>query len=503
MRCSIFLRLLPSLVAGIFCADRCFFHRLTNSPTAAWAFCGCLILLFATYGLRHRALRWLFGALLMATCFAGGWWRMATALEHTFCHLPDTVETYRVTLADAPELRKTSVRLTVRLEPSQKEALLYVSRTPEAMRLLTGDVLQIKTQLEPTATAALTDFYARRLARSGIVATGYVGKSWQIVGHNRPHTLAERAIGCREQVHRLYRRVGLTGDNLAVLGALTLGCKKDIDRDMRTAYSVAGASHVLALSGLHIGLLAGLLLFALRILPETSFLVRTLKMMVVLAALWGFAMLTGMSASVVRSATMFSLMIVAKWLSRRAVTMNTLLVTATVMLLCKPVWLFDIGFQLSFAAVAGILLLQRPLYNMMPAWGRVGKWVNGLISVSIAAQIATAPLVIHYFGNFPTHFLLTNLLVIPLVTLIMYVAVAMLLATPFATLQQLLAEVVNWLVTALNASVRMVERLPFASIDGLTLDGWGTVGVYMALATLGYWLILGFRRRHQRLEAGQ
>ncbi len=130
---------------------------------------------------------------------------------------------------------------------------------------------------------------------------------------------------------------------------------------------------------------------------------------------------------VVRSACMFSIWAVADIFNRQALSLNTLAATAWVMLLCNPVWLFDVGFQLSFLAVASILLTYKPIYRLLPVKSRIGRYFWGLMSVSIAAQLGTAPLVMFYFSRFSTHFLFTNLVVIPLVTIILYSAVVMLL----------------------------------------------------------------------------
>lgn len=151
--------------------------------------------------------------------------------------------------------------------------------------------------------------------------------------------------------------------------------------------------------------------------------------------LWGFAFFTGFSPSVVRSVTMLSVLAAADVFGRQTLSLNTLAIAAWMMLLVSPAWLFDIGYQLSFFAVASVLLIHRPLYRMLPVKGWVGKYVWGLMSVSVAAQLGTAPLVMFYFSRFPVYFLLANLVVIPLVTIILYAAVLMLFLTFFALAQ--------------------------------------------------------------------
>lgn len=214
-----------------------------------------------------------------------------------------------------------------------------------------------------------------------------------------------------------------------------------------------------------------------------------LRTLLIIAFLWGFAFFTGLSASVVRSVFMFSLFALSGLSRRKNFSLNTLSAVAFFMLLCRPVWLFDVGFQLSFCAVTAILLLQPRIYRWFPGvHSRIGHYLCGLMSVSIAAQVGTAPLVLLYFSRFSTHFLLTNLLVIPLVSFIMYTTVIMLLFTPYFPLQSIIAIGVKWLIGLLNSCVRWVEQLPWASFDGIWLYGTDVLGIYLFLFLLGYYL---------------
>ena len=198
--------------------------------------------------------------------------------------------------------------------------------------------------------------------------------------------------------------------------------------------------------------------------------------------LWGFAFLTGLSSSVVRAVVMCSFGLLSMLIPAcRKLTLNTLGVTAFLMLLFNPVWLFDVGFQLSFSAVAAIVLLQPGLYGLLSVKNRLLRKAWGLVTVSVAAQIGTAPLVMLYFSRFSTHFLLTNLLVIPLVSLIVYAAVILLVLTPFPVLQQLFADVVEIPLRMQNALLRWIEQLPLASIDRIWVDIWDVFLFYCCL----------------------
>ena len=206
------------------------------------------------------------------------------------------------------------------------------------------------------------------------------------------------ASSCRRRMISLYQKLGFSGDELAVLSALTIGDKTELSDSVRESYSVAGASHILALSGLHIGLLYTLLFFILKPIARRGNIGRAIRSVLLLILLWAFAFFTGLSPSVVRSVSMFSILAMADMVGRQPLSLNTLAAAAWLMLFCNPAWLFDVGFQLSFLAVASILLIQKPIYHLITVKGRIGKYIWGLMSVSVAAQIGTAPLVMFYFS---------------------------------------------------------------------------------------------------------
>ena len=189
--------------------------------------------------------------------------------------------------------------------------------------------------------------------------------------------------------------------------------------DIVETYSVSGASHVLALSGLHIGFLYALLLFVLRPLWRRWRRLKPLLLLLLVLFLVSFAFFTGLSSSVVRSVVMFSLLAFAGLQPEKPLTLNTLAATAFLMLLCKPIWLFDVGFQLSFMAVLGIFLFYPLIDSLFVVRNKIVAYLWNIISLSLAAQLATLPLILYYFGTFPVYFLLSNLVVAPIAVFIL------------------------------------------------------------------------------------
>ena len=237
----------------------------------------------------------------------------------------------------------------------------------------------------------------------------------------------------REQLLQRFNDSGLDGDAYAVVAAMSLGDKSALTRDVKSAYSVSGASHVLALSGLHLGIIYMLLsLF----LPRRRW--PALSQLLMILVVWAFVLLVGMPVSAVRSAVMLTIYGVLSIGRRNKMSVNVLAFTAFLMLMWNPAWLFDVGFQMSFMAV----------------------WVWGMVAVSIAAQLGVAPLIAYYFGQFSTCFLLTNFLVVPAAFIILCLSIAVLLFPPLAYL-------LLYIVNGLNASLNTIATFPGASIGNL------------------------------------
>ena len=252
---------------------------------------------------------------------------------------------------------------------------------------------------------------------------------------------------------------GVDGSVYAVVAAMTLGDKSQLTKELRDTYAVSGASHILALSGLHLGIIYTLLSL---LLSRRRW--QVISQVVIIVCIWLFVFLVGMSASVVRSAVMITVYALLSLGHRDKMSVNTLAFAAIVMLLFNPKSLFDVGFQLSFMAVLAILLfypLFESLWSQQFLFGhRLFRWLWTTLAVSCAAQIGVAPLIAYYFGRFSCYFLLTNLVVVPAATLILYLSLLVLLIPSLAYL-------LIYIVDALNQLLLWITMLPGASIEGL------------------------------------
>lgn len=264
----------------------------------------------------------------------------------------------------------------------------------------------------------------------------------------------------RERLLNRYRQQGLEGNTYALVTATTLGDKSSIDKELRETYNISGAAHVLALSGLHMGIIYAILTLLTFGRRRRSIITQTL----VVVALWAFVFLVGMPSSAVRAATMLSLYALLTLGYREKASINALAFTALVMLAISPYMLFDIGFQMSFLAVLSILIwlpvmnewVSPTLQQRYPPL----RWLWGLTTVTLAAQLGVAPLIAYYFGRFSTFFLITNFVAIPAITIIIWLALVTLIIP-------VLIPLLTFVVNGLNTCLDTIIQLPGASIEGL------------------------------------
>lgn len=282
---------------------------------------------------------------------------------------------------------------------------------------------------------------------------------------------------------RLYRRLadaGLSGDELATTGALTLGYKDDIDPEVRRHFQASGAAHVLAVSGLHTGILYGLVLWLLTLggrfkpLYENRF-GRCAISGVVIAVMWGYAWLTGMTPSVVRAVTMVTIFEVGRMVYRQAFSLNTIAAAAVLILAVRPTDLWSVSFQLSFAATTAIVSLTPTLPLKEGRWPQILKYIVGILVVSLAAQIGTLPITMYYFGQISCYFLLTNLIVLPIATVLVPCGLATIVLGG-SWLGTMMGKITYGLAWAMNHSTGWIESLPGSTVS--VHIGLGMVVVY-------------------------
>lgn len=270
------------------------------------------------------------------------------------------------------------------------------------------------------------------------------------------------ALELRNQLVNTLSDKGLGQQELAVVSAMSLGDKSLIDKDLKNDYSRSGASHVLALSGLHLGIIYFVFSFMTarwrRCYHHWS---RPVSEGLILITMWSYVVLVGMSPSVVRAAIMMTVYSLLSLQNRNRSSLNALAFTAIIMLVADPMILFNISFQLSFVAVAFILLYQGRIYSLIPSSTHpIVKWCWRFLSVSLAAQLGVAPLTAYYFHQIPSYFLLSSLVVMVFTPLIIYLSLLFFLLMWLPVVQSWLVVPLSWLVHIQNTCLQGVSSLP-------------------------------------------
>ncbi|WP_324720911.1 ComEC/Rec2 family competence protein [Salinimicrobium sp. HB62] len=278
----------------------------------------------------------------------------------------------------------------------------------------------------------------------------------------------------RRKITTSLRRNGFEKDELAVVQALLLGQKQDISTETYNNFSAAGAIHILAVSGLHVGVILLFLHWLLK--PLRRFKKgKILKTFLILTGLWSFAVLAGLSPSVVRAVTMFSFIAISLEINRRTSTLNSIFLSLLLLLLIKPQWIFEVGFQLSYLAVLSIVLLQPLLSNLYFPPNRILKYLWDLLTVTIAAQAGILPLSLYYFHQFPGLFFLTNLLILPFLGIILIGGVLLIFLAILELLPSFLARAYEYAIELLNGTVKFIaerEQFIFRDISFSISEVW-------------------------------
>lgn len=490
-------RLTICLATGIFLFDR---FVPEGEAWPLWGGIGiCLILL--CWGLLRLSVwrwRWLFGGVTGLAFFLWGGLSVVHQREKVGYVWDETSQVYKGILETVPEIRGKTWRAEVYVEGKRvvKGKWLKVDRCvllswiPDSVAepLACGDTLCFYAKISrPFSDKELTGFdYGDYLMRKGISGTGLVyAGNWYCTGKPKRLTLVQQARVYQQKVVDVYRGWKLDKDVQAVISALTIGDKSELSADLKDVYSVAGASHVLALSGLHVGILSGFLFLVFYPLTCWKRHGRTVRMLLVVALLWGFAFISGLSSSVMRAVVMFSLYALASCCSEERFSgIHSLVLAAFLMLLYNPFFLFDLSFQLSFAAVFSILVFYPLCTRRVVIQNRLLRYLFNLLCLSVSAQMGTLPLVLFYFGTFPTYFLLANLIVSPLVACILILALLALGLSSVPWVGSGLVTLLGWSTSFLNGAMRWVQHLSGSQLTSVHLSAgqaWLLAGIFICL----------------------
>jgi competence protein ComEC len=370
--------------------------------------------------------------------------------------------------------------------------LLYFSKDSAVQQLHYGDKILISKKLQAIKNSGNPGAfnYQRYAAFQQTFHNVFLkDKDWKLLKEKSVNAFKQLIFSSRQKVVDILQQNINTGkDELGIAEALLIGYTNDLDKDIIQAYSNTGVVHIIAISGMHLGLIYGLLFW---LFPKLPFIKRAkwLQAVLILTFLWLFSLLTGGAASVIRSAVMFTFITGGKFFFKQSSIYNSLAASAFVMLCYNPYYLWDVGFQLSYLAVIGIIIFQRPIYNCLYI---KNKWIDIVwqaVSLTTAAQILTFPICIYYFHQFPVLFLVANLIAVPLSTVILYTEIFLVVFSWVPYVSVFTGKITAWAVWCMNKFIEWINNLPFAVWDKIPADIFTTWLLYAVVIFIAAWLL--------------
>ncbi len=335
--------------------------------------------------------------------------------------------------------------------------------------------------------------YQNYLARKDIHAQLSLDHASYLVTNENSWSIFSSAAQLREKIEVNLQASSLSNEVVAMVMALVLGQQQDINEQTANNYRLAGAVHVLSVSGLHIGILVVVLYYFLNRLPNTMQW-RMGKLLFLMVVLWFFAVLAGFGPSVVRSVFMVSFVLIGKFLNRKTNSIHTLLASAVILLAIHPPYFFDVGFQLSYLSLFSILLLQPKLSALYESKFRLVNYFRDLIAVSLAAQIGTAPLTVYYFHQFSFLFLISNLIIIPALGVVMLIATAAVVVSCFVVIPDILAAITNFVVHSMNTIISCLAQFEILVFDNIRFSLFSCILTYLLITAV----LLFFKYRNYK-----
>jgi competence protein ComEC len=497
-----FLRLIIPFIAGILLQ----WHIQIN-PIFYWAFLTAGGSILFTVNRRSRFFQfrysWLNGLVLYSVLICIG--ALVTYYKDLANH-PNWVKRYcndssvlRVVLqeplSEKPKTYKAmaSVEQVVNkdtIHSVKGSIIIYFQKDSISANLSYGSQIILKRPLQIIRNSGnpATFNYQRYTAFQEIYYQVFLKKTDYLVMHEKKQAaFALFILNTRQWVLQTITRY-LPDKKVAGLAeALLIGYKDDLDKTLVTAYSNTGVVHVIAISGLHVGIIYWLLLLLTAPLRRKKKM-NWLSMALVIAGLWLFALLAGAGPSVLRSALMFSFLAIGECLSKKASVYNSLAASAFLLLCYHPFWIWDVGFQLSYAAVLSIVIFMKPVYHLIYFKNKLWDMLWKLNAVTLSAQLLTVPVSIYHFHQFPNYFLITNLVAVPLSSIILMGEIALCVLAAFPTLAQWMGNILQWLIGWMNSFIEYMEDLPFAVWPGLQIGLIQLVLLYGWIAAAWYWL---------------
>lgn len=366
--------------------------------------------------------------------------------------------------------------------PLTGKVLVHLALDSNSNKLLPGDFIEVNSILNSIHSLGNpNEFdYSKYLKNKQIVAQFFLTSNTRWKKYKSSFPLNRYSTIIRNRCLDIFKRSGLQSNNLFIASALTFGYKNDLNTFVKNIFSRTGAMHVLAVSGLHVGIIF-LIVNSMISLLKIPFRYDWLGHFFILLIIWSYALITGLSPSILRATTMMSFFIIARVFNKHTSIYNVLFSSVFFLLFVNPFLIIDVGFQLSILAVFGILFFYPKIYNLITVKHYILKKIWAISSVSLAAQLTTFPISIFYFHQFPNLFLLSNIFVIPLVFILLIVGLFTIVLSFNNSILILWGKLFSFLLSVLMSFLTTIESISFSTTKGLFISAEETLLAYLAI----------------------
>lgn len=508
-----FLRLVIPLIAGII------IEWYTQLPVQlAWiSFITCIAALFV-FNLRisflHYKFSWVNGIfvniLFLSIGLSTVYYKDISHQQQWMNHYYHDKDIVTVTLEEPLAEKATAYKANASVQqlvhenmvrPVQGNIIVYFKKDTIANQLSYGSQIVFRQSLQAIKNSGNPGAfdYERYAAFQGIYQQVFLKPgTYSILPGKKENPLQHFLFSVRETVLRVISRY-IPGEKESGLAeALLVGYRDDLDKTLVQSYSNTGVVHIIAISGMHLGLIYWLLNMVLSPLKKRSHTKWAVPVLIV-TGLWLFSFLAGGGPSILRSAVMFTCIVTGESVQKKTFIYNSLAASAFILLCINPFWLWDAGFQLSYTAVLSIIIFMKPIYSLFYFTNKILDTTWKLMAVTLAAQVLTTPVSIYHFHQFPIYFLITNLLAVPLSGYIILLEIVLCTISFIPALAKAVGVVLHWLIYAMNSFIEYIENLPFSLWNNLQINMPQLVLLYGFFIAVAYWLM---KKQKRVLSAG-
>lgn len=400
-------------------------------------------------------------------------------------------------VTDYPEKKTNSSMLVLKMESRKKHSqvvplcgsLMIYLKNDVKLNLAPGDRLLLTLTPEAVTNKGNPGEFDFRfyLENQGIRYFAFTGDK-DLISYEQAavKSLRYSALKVRERIINIFSGCGITGDNLALVSAITLGQKRMLDQDDRMIFMKAGVMHIMAVSGLHTIILS---VFVFSVLFFLKGRLAPVRIIITLVILWAFAFITGLTPSVLRATLMFSFLQGGKLMKRPVNGINSVLASAFVLILIRPSVIYDAGFLLSYSAVLSIMCFYDAIYRLISISSKILDWVWQSVISTMVAQAGTLPLTIMLFNRFPVYFLLANITIVPISNLLIIIGCVIPIINQIHFLSRLLAAILILVTRLLKYLTALTASLPYSSIENIGISTLQCIILTVFFFTFCYWII--------------